>query len=85
MLGLHQNVLESVSFVIDFFRSTPATAMIPAFLLWFGVGRRIIDFQSVYDIAGMYSMILVVGIIGYLLNLFFSVIEHQVVHWHRQG
>ena len=169
-LGLHRNVLESVSFVIDFFRSTPATAMIPVFLLWFGVGdaskiavaafssalvivfnvsygvshaekarvlaarimgatrfklfssvvfweslpsviiglrnavsisliviivtemvvgttmgigRRIIDFQSVYDIAGMYTMILVVGFIGYLLNAFFSLLEHRLVHWHQ--
>lgn len=36
-LGSKENLYRSVEFVIDFFRSTPATALFPLFLLLFGV------------------------------------------------
>ncbi|HEX9811057.1 MAG TPA: ABC transporter permease [Burkholderiales bacterium] len=38
MLGASRKVYTSVEFLIDFFRSTPATAMFPLFLLIFGIG-----------------------------------------------
>lgn len=37
-LGANERVYRSVEFVIDFFRSTPASAMFPLFLVIFGVG-----------------------------------------------
>jgi ABC-type nitrate/sulfonate/bicarbonate transport system permease component len=37
-LGASEKVYRSVEFVIDFFRSTPASAMFPLFLVLFGVG-----------------------------------------------
>lgn len=37
-LGAKESIYRSVEFVIDFFRSTPATAMFPLFLLLFGLG-----------------------------------------------
>ena len=37
MLGASRALYESVEFVIDFFRSTPASALIPLFLLLFGL------------------------------------------------
>lgn len=37
-LGSNERLYRSVEFVIDFFRSTPATAIFPLFLLLFGVG-----------------------------------------------
>jgi NitT/TauT family transport system permease protein len=37
-LGASENVYRSLEFVIDFFRSTPASAMFPLFLVLFGVG-----------------------------------------------
>jgi ABC-type nitrate/sulfonate/bicarbonate transport system permease component len=37
-LGAKDSVYRSIEFVIDFFRSTPATAMFPLFLLLFGLG-----------------------------------------------
>ncbi len=37
-LGAKEAVYRSLEFVIDFFRSTPATAMFPLFLLLFGLG-----------------------------------------------
>jgi ABC-type nitrate/sulfonate/bicarbonate transport system permease component len=38
VLGASERLYRSVEFVIDFFRSTPASAMFPLFLVLFGVG-----------------------------------------------
>lgn len=43
LLGANDKVYRSVEFLVDFFRSTPATAMFPLFLLIFGIG----DFAKV--------------------------------------
>ena len=40
LLGSSEKVYRSVEFVIDFFRSTPASAMFPLFLVLFGVGDK---------------------------------------------
>ncbi len=40
MLGASENTYRSVEFVVDFFRSTPASAMFPLFLVIFGVGDK---------------------------------------------
>jgi ABC-type nitrate/sulfonate/bicarbonate transport system permease component len=40
MLGAADKVYRSVEFVIDFFRSTPASAVFPLFLVLFGVGDK---------------------------------------------
>jgi len=39
-LGASEKIYRSVEFVIDFFRSTPASAMFPLFLVLFGVGDK---------------------------------------------
>jgi NitT/TauT family transport system permease protein len=39
VLGSDRRIYESLEFAIDFFRSTPATAMFPLFLLIFGIGE----------------------------------------------
>lgn len=38
VLGANEKLYRSVEFVVDFFRSTPASAMFPLFLVIFGVG-----------------------------------------------
>jgi NitT/TauT family transport system permease protein len=38
VLGSSEKIYRSVEFIIDFFRSTPASAMFPLFLVLFGVG-----------------------------------------------
>ncbi len=38
VLGASEKLYRSLEFVIDFFRSTPASAMFPLFLILFGVG-----------------------------------------------
>ena len=40
VLGANERLYRSVEFVIDFFRSTPASAMFPLFLVIFGVGDK---------------------------------------------
>jgi NitT/TauT family transport system permease protein len=39
-LGASERLYHSVEFVVDFFRSTPASAMFPLFLVLFGVGDK---------------------------------------------
>jgi NitT/TauT family transport system permease protein len=46
-----------------------------------GLGRKIIDSQITYEIPTMYATILLAGIVGYLLNLFFLTIEKRFLHW----
>lgn len=168
LLGRSEKIYRSFEFIIDFFRSTPATALFPLFLLVFGItdiskiavaafasmliiifntaygvmhakksrvlaaeimgatkaqifrwilfweslpqtfiglrsavslslviivvtemfigttsglGRKIIDSQITYEIPTMYATILLTGIIGYLLNLLFIVVEKRFLHW----
>ena len=168
VLGAEKRLYTSVEFLVDFFRSMPATAMFPLFLLPFGIGdaakiavtafsctliilfntaygvvnakktrilaartmgatrlqifttivfweslpqtfvglrsalslaliiivvtemfvgsttglgHAIIDAQITYEIPSMYASILLVGLMGYLLNLVFSSTEKRYLHW----
>jgi ABC-type nitrate/sulfonate/bicarbonate transport system permease component len=40
LLGSSDKIYQSIEFLIDFFRSTPASAMFPLFLVMFGVGEK---------------------------------------------
>jgi NitT/TauT family transport system permease protein len=40
LIGAHERIYRSCEFLIDFFRSTPATAMFPLFMLIFGLGEE---------------------------------------------
>ena len=40
VIGANERVYRSAEFLIDFFRSTPATAMFPLFMLIFGLGDQ---------------------------------------------
>jgi ABC-type nitrate/sulfonate/bicarbonate transport system permease component len=46
-----------------------------------GLGHRIIDAQQVLNVRSMYAAILAAGVLGYLLNILFLLIEKKVVHW----
>lgn len=54
-LGSSEKLYRSVEFLIDFFRSTPASALIPMFILFFGVS----DFSKVV-IAAFSALLLIV-------------------------
>jgi len=47
----------------------------------FGLGFRIINAQLVYKIPEMYSIIILTGIIGFLLNKSLLLIEKRIIHW----
>ena len=40
LIGARERIYRSVEFLIDFFRSTPSTAMFPLFMLIFGLGEE---------------------------------------------
>jgi len=167
-LGSSESLYRSVEFLIDFFRSTPSSALIPLFMLIFGIsdfnkiaisafaavlviifnsaygvmnakrtrimaakvmgasrlqifrdvllweslpqtfvglrsgislalvivvvaemfigsenglGQRIINAQQVMNVREMYASILAAGILGYLLNVLFLLLDKRVVHW----
>lgn len=168
VVGASERVYRSIEFLVDFFRSTPATAMFPLFMIIFGLGdfskiavaafaawlvilfnvaygvmnarqtrmlaarvmgasrlrvfkdvmfyeglpqtfvglrtavsmalvvivvaemfiggddglgKRIIDSQITFDLPQLYGTILVSGVLGYGLNLFFLALESRFVHW----
>ena len=60
LLGANEPVYRSFEFVIDFFRSMPATAMFPLFLLLFGLG----DFSKI-AVAGFAGMLVVLFNVAY--------------------
>lgn len=168
VLGSSQKLYESIEFAIDFFRSTPASAMFPLFLVIFGVGektkiavaafgaalailfnvaygvmgarkqrqlaarvmgaprfrvltdvtllesmpqvfvgmrsgvsialvivivaemfigstdglgQRIMNAQTIFEMPDMYASIFAAGLLGYAMNLVFILIERRFVHW----
>ena len=48
-----------------------------------GIGYFVLQSQRSFDIPEMWSGILLIGIIGYALNVVFVLIERRVLRWHR--
>jgi ABC-type nitrate/sulfonate/bicarbonate transport system permease component len=48
-----------------------------------GFGFYINEGQSLFNIPHMWVGIIVIGILGYLLNAFFMLVERRVLAWHR--
>ncbi|WP_308492523.1 ABC transporter permease [Microbacterium terrisoli] len=48
-----------------------------------GLGYFVLQAQRTFALADMWSGILLLGILGYLLNLVFTLIERGVLAWHR--
>ena len=47
-----------------------------------GVGRYILVQRTLYDAPGVYGGILFLGLLGYVLNRLFVVVERRVLSWH---
>jgi ABC-type nitrate/sulfonate/bicarbonate transport system permease component len=60
VLGANAAIYRSLEFIIDFFRSTPATALFPLFLLLFGLG----DFAKI-AVAAFASWLAIVFYVAY--------------------
>jgi ABC-type nitrate/sulfonate/bicarbonate transport system permease component len=48
-----------------------------------GIGYFVLQSQRTFAIPEMWSGILLLGILGYLLNLLFLIVERRVLRWHR--
>ena len=48
-----------------------------------GIGYFVLQSQRSFAIAEMWSGILLLGILGYLLNAVFMIVERRVLRWHR--
>lgn len=48
-----------------------------------GIGYFILDSQRSFDISEMWTGVLILGIIGYLVNKGFELMERHVLRWHR--
>jgi len=46
-----------------------------------GIGQRIFNASMTYRIPEMYSAIIIAGLLGFLLNKFFVIVETRLVHW----
>lgn len=49
-----------------------------------GLGQRVFDAYNTYSISELYALVLIVGAIGYLLNVLFVFVERRTVHWGRR-
>ncbi|CAM5317294.1 ABC transporter permease [Eoetvoesiella caeni] len=48
-----------------------------------GIGFAILQAQRSFAIKEMWAGIILLGIVGYVLNLLFILVERRVMHWHR--
>src|SRR6266567_4011801 len=64
VLGANESIYRSLEFNIDFFRSTPATAMFPLFLLLFGLG----EFSKISVAAFAARMVIVFNVAYGVMN-----------------
>lgn len=46
-----------------------------------GLGERIYDAYLTYEIAALYAWLIVTGIVGYGLNVLYTLLERRVLHW----
>ncbi len=50
-----------------------------------GLGHRIFAASSVLAMEEVYTSILLIGLLGYILNSLMLLIEHKIIHWSGQG
>lgn len=48
-----------------------------------GIGHFILQSQREFDIVAMWTGIIALGILGYLLNKLFGLVENRVLRWHK--
>jgi ABC-type nitrate/sulfonate/bicarbonate transport system permease component len=48
-----------------------------------GVGYVLLISKNTFDFGPMWAAILLIGVLGYLLNMLFSVVERELLAWHR--
>ena len=46
-----------------------------------GLGKRIIDFQLIFETSQMYATIILAGLLGYAVNKLYIFFETRMIHW----
>jgi NitT/TauT family transport system permease protein len=46
-----------------------------------GMGKKIYDYHLLFDTSEMYASIIVIGLLGYLMNKGFILLEKKFIHW----
>jgi ABC-type nitrate/sulfonate/bicarbonate transport system permease component len=49
-----------------------------------GLGYTVVLFQRGFQIPEMWSGIVLLGLLGFLLSLAFRSVERRVLHWHQR-
>jgi ABC-type nitrate/sulfonate/bicarbonate transport system permease component len=47
-----------------------------------GIGFFLFRSQQAFNLDDMWAAVILLGVLGYFLNLLFSVVERRVLHWH---
>jgi NitT/TauT family transport system permease protein len=47
----------------------------------YGLGRKIIDYQLLYESSKMYAVVILTGVLGYIINHFYLILEKNKIHW----
>ena len=50
-----------------------------------GIGFYILNAQRTFRVAEMYAGVIMLGLLGYALNVLFVQIEHRILHWHFEA
>ncbi|MEV0152090.1 MULTISPECIES: ABC transporter permease [unclassified Nonomuraea] len=50
-----------------------------------GIGYQLLQAQYGFDTPGVWATIALLGLLGYLVNTLFVLVEHRVLIWHRQA
>jgi ABC-type nitrate/sulfonate/bicarbonate transport system permease component len=48
-----------------------------------GIGYVLLISKNTFQFAPMWAAIVLIGVLGYLLNVLFLLVEHRVLAWHR--
>jgi ABC-type nitrate/sulfonate/bicarbonate transport system permease component len=48
-----------------------------------GIGYVLLISKNTFQLTPMWATIVLIGLLGYLLNLLFALAEHRVLAWHR--
>jgi ABC-type nitrate/sulfonate/bicarbonate transport system permease component len=48
-----------------------------------GIGREMLQDESLFNVSGMWGIIVLLGLLGMILNGLFSLLEHHVLAWER--
>ncbi|MFG3443065.1 ABC transporter permease [Nonomuraea sp. NPDC047897] len=50
-----------------------------------GIGYQLLQAQRGFDTPGVWATIALLGLLGYLVNALFVLVEHRMLLWHRQA